>query len=305
VRPYGPVEVQRLLGLGDLETDQLGSLLELAAKVKTSPEEYRQALAGRSIGLFFMKQSVRTWVSCDVAAIELGVHPVVIRNDQTGLGTRETPEDVGRVLERYLDLLGMRVFDHSDLERIATVVSVPVINLLSDLEHPCQAVADLQTVAETLSPRHATIAYLGDGNNVCHSLIQAATMAGAAVRVATPAGYAPDAAIVERARRFGEVVVTEDPAEAVRDADVVYTDVWTSMGQEAEAADRRRVFAPYRVNLALFEQARPDAIFMHCLPAHRGEEVTDEVIEHTRSRVFDQAENRLHSFKAILLQALS
>jgi ornithine carbamoyltransferase len=199
----------------------------------------------------------------------------------------------------------MRVFDHSDLERIAAVVSVPVINLLSDLEHPCQAVADLQTLAEHLIPQRATVAYVGDGNNVCHSLIQAVAMAGATVKVASPPGYAPDPAIVERARRFGEVLVTEDPAEAVTGADAVYTDVWTSMGHEAEAVERRRVLAPYRVTLALFERAKPDAIFMHCLPAHRGEEVTDEVIEHPRSRVFDQAENRLHSFKAILLQALS
>jgi ornithine carbamoyltransferase len=297
--------MENLLGMSDLDADQLGLLIEMAAKVKTNPDEYRRALAGRSIGLFFMKQSVRTWVSCDVAAIELGVHPVVIRNDQAGLGTRETPEDVGRVLERYLDLLGMRVFDHSDLERIAAVVSVPVINLLSDLEHPCQAVADLQTLAEHLVPQRATVAYLGDGNNVCHSLIQAGAMAGATIRVASPPGYAPDPVIVERARRFGEVIVTEDPTEAVTGADAVYTDVWTSMGQEAEAGERRRALAPYRVNLALFERAKPDAIFMHCLPAHRGEEVTDEVIEHPRSRVFNQAENRLHSFKAILLQALS
>jgi ornithine carbamoyltransferase len=297
--------VKNLLGMSDLDADQLGLLLEMAAKVKTNPDEYRRALTGRSIGLFFMKQSVRTWVSCDVAAIELGVHPVVIRNDQTGLGTRETPEDVGRVLERYLDLLGMRVFDHSDLERIAAVVSVPVINLLSDLEHPCQAVADIQTLAEHVTMHRATIAYVGDGNNVCHSLIQAVTMAGGTMRVAAPPGYAPDPVIVDRARRFGEVVVAEDPSEAVAGADAVYTDVWTSMGQEAEAAERRRALAPYRVNLALLEQAKPDAIFMHCLPAHRGEEVTDEVIEHPRSRVFNQAENRLHSFKAILLQALS
>jgi len=297
--------MKHLLTISDLEPAELDVLLELAAKVKTNREAYSTALAGRSIGLFFMKQSVRTWVSCDVAAIELGVHPVVIRNDQTGLGTRETPEDVGRVLERYLDLLGMRVFDHSDLERIAGVVSVPVINLLSDLEHPCQAVADLQTVADHVPLERAVIAYLGDGNNVCHSLIQAATMTGSTVRVATPQGYEPDPVIVEKARRHGEVTVTEDPGQAVAGADVVYTDVWTSMGQEAEAAERRREFLPYRVNLALLERAKPDAIFLHCLPAHRGEEVTDEVLEHPRSRVFDQAENRLHSFKAILLHALS
>jgi ornithine carbamoyltransferase len=262
------------------------------------------ALTGRSIGLFFMKQSVRTWVSCDVAAIELGIHPVVIRNEQVGLGTRETPEDIGRVLERYLDLLGMRVFDHSDLEQIAEVVSVPVINLLSDREHPCQAVADVQTLAEHRPVEGSVLAYIGDGNNTCNSLMLAAAMAGASVRIATPAGYEPDRQLLAEAHRFGEVVVTNDPKEAVAGADAVYTDVWASMGQESEAAERRRIFAPYRVDLALFETAAEDAVFLHCLPAHRGEEVTDEVMDHSRSRVYDQAENRLHSFKAILLTAL-
>ena len=252
-----------------------------------------------------MKQSVRTWVSTDVAAIELGIHPIVIRNDQIGLGTRETPEDVGRVLERYLDLLGMRVFDHNDLERVAKAVSVPVINLLSDAEHPCQAVADVQTMAEHRPLSGTTVAYVGDGNNTASSLIGAVTRAGGTVRLACPEGYFLSDEVVADARRYGEVLVTTDPREAVAGANVVYTDVWTSMGHEAESEDRRRFFAPYQVNLDLFEQAGSDALFFHCLPAHRGEEVTDEVLEHPRSVVFDQAENRLHSFKAILLTALS
>ena len=297
--------MKHLLTIADLGPDELRSLLELSAKVKSDRDSYRQALVGRSIGLFFAKQSVRTWVSCDVAAIELGVHPVVIRNESTGMGSRETPEDVGQVLERYLDLLGLRVFDHSDLERIAGVVSVPVINLLSDLEHPCQALADLQTVAEHRPIEGAVIAYVGDGNNVCNSLIQAATMAGATVRVATPTGYEPAESALESASGHGVVEWTADPGQAVAGVDAVYTDVWASMGQETEAMERRRIFAPYRVNLDLFERAAKDAIFLHCLPAHRGEEVTDEVMEHPRSRVFDQAENRLHSFKAVLLHALS
>ena len=296
--------MDRLLGIADIEPGDLRELVELAAKVKADPGSVAGALTGRSIGLFFMKQSVRTWVSCDVAAIELGVHPVVIRNEQVGLGTRETPEDVGRVLERYLDLLGMRVFDHTDLEQIADVVSVPVINLLSDREHPCQAIADVQTLAEHRPVEGSVLAYVGDGNNTCNSLMLAATMAGASVRIATPAGYEPDRQLLAEAQRFGEVVVTNDPAEAVAGADAVYTDVWASMGQESEAAERRRIFAPYRVDLALFESAGDDAIFLHCLPAHRGEEVTDDVMDHARSRVYDQAENRLHSFKAILLTAL-
>jgi len=296
--------MDRFLSIGDLEPTELRELVGLAARVKADPGSVTGALTGRSIGLFFMMQSVRTWVSCDVAAIELGVHPVVIRNEQVGLGTRETPEDVGRVLERYLDLLGMRVFEHSDLEMIADAVSVPVVNLLSDREHPCQAIADIQTLAEHRPVEGSVLAYVGDGNNTCHSLMLAGAMAGASVRIATPPGYEPDRQILAEAHRFGEVLVTNDANEAVGGADAVYTDVWASMGQESEAVERRRTFAPYRVDLALFESAKPDAIFLHCLPAHRGDEVTDEVMDHPRSRVYDQAENRLHSFKAILLTAL-
>jgi ornithine carbamoyltransferase len=293
-----------LLAIADITSNRLGEILELGRRVKADPDWYRTALAGRSIGLFFQKQSLRTWVSCDVAAIQLGIHPIVIRNDQTGMGSRETPEDVGRVLERYLDLLAMRVFDHGDLVSIDAVTSVPVVNLLSDVEHPCQAVADIMTLAEHRDPRGATLAYVGDGNNVCHSLVMAAAMAGATVRVASPAGYEPDPAVVEAARRHGEVVVTNEPGEAVAGADAVYTDVWASMGQEDEAALRRRHFAGFHVDEALFARANDDAVFLHCLPAHRGEEVAHEVLEHVRSRVFDQAENRLHAFKAILLAEL-
>ena len=296
--------MDRFLSITDIEAPQLRELVALAATVKGDPGSVAGALTGRSVGLFFMKQSVRTWVSCDVAAIELGAHAIVVRNEQVGLGTRESPEDVGRVLERYLDLLGMRVFDHSDLETIAAAVSIPVVNLLSDREHPCQAIADIQTLAEHRSLEGSVLAYVGDGNNTCNSLMLAAAMAGVTVRVATPPGYEPDQRLLAEAHRYAEVLVTNDLEEAVADADAVYTDVWASMGQESEAEERARVFAPYRVDLALFENAKDDAIFLHCLPAHRGEEVTDEVMDHPRSRVFDQAENRLHSFKAILLTAL-
>lgn len=294
-----------LLSIADLSAGQLTELLAVAARIKQDPASVRGALQGRSIGLFFAKQSVRTWVSCDVAAIQLGIHPVVIRNEMVGLGTRETPEDVGRVLERYLDLLGLRVFEHEDLLRIADVVRVPVINLLSDIEHPCQALADLQTMAEHRPLLETVIGYVGDGNNVCHSLLQAAAMAGAEVRVATPPGYEPDSVIVEKAMPHGKVLITNDPLEAVTGANIVYTDVWASMGQEEEAELRRRHFRPYQVDVELFNRATDDALFMHCLPAHRGEEATDEVMEHPRSIVFDQAENRLHTFKALLLHFLS
>jgi ornithine carbamoyltransferase len=293
-----------LLSIADTAPERLAQILDLGARVKSDPDWYRTALAGRSIGLFFQKQSLRTWVSCDVAAIQLGIHPIVIRNDQTGMGSRETPEDVGRVLDRYLDLLAMRVFDHRDLVSIDAVTSVPVVNLLSDLEHPCQAVADIMTLAEHRDPRGATLAYVGDGNNVCHSLMLAAAMAGTTVRVAAPSGYEPDAAVVALAGRHAEVVVTNDPVEAVSGCDAVYTDVWASMGQEDEAALRRRHFAGFQVDEDLFARAADDAVFLHCLPAHRGEEVSHGVMEHARSRVFDQAENRLHAFKAILLAEL-
>jgi len=297
--------MKHLLRIGDLTPDELGDLVDLASLVRSDPAAYAGALTGRSIGLFFMKQSVRTWVSTDVAAIQLGIHPVVIRNEHVGMGSRESPEDVGRVLERYLDLLGMRVFAHTDLERVAGAVKVPVINLLSDDEHPCQAIADLQTIADHFGRLEGIdLAYIGDGNNTAASLIGAVTRTGGKVRVASPLGFEPSEQILKSAREFGEVAVTTNPQEAVSGADVVYTDVWTSMGQEAEAADRRRQFAAFQVNQGLFELASPEAIFLHCLPAHRGEEVTDEVMEHPRSLVFEQAENRLHSFKAILLRAL-
>lgn len=292
------------LSVTDLGVEGLRTVLDLGRRVKQAPEEFRTSLDGRSIGLFFAKQSLRTWVSCDVAAIELGAHPLAIRDDNTGMGSRESPADVGRVLARYLDLLAMRVHRHSDLEEIARHVEMPIVNLLSDVEHPCQALADLMTIEEHHPLNGATIAYVGDGNNVCHSLMLGAAMSGAAVRISGPAGYEPDTALLESARELAPVTLHEDPVEAAEGADVVYTDVWASMGQESESELRQRHFDRYRVDLELFERAGPEAIFMHCLPAHRGLEVTDEVMDHPRSAVFDQAENRLHSFKAILLQLL-
>ncbi|HLU53757.1 MAG TPA: ornithine carbamoyltransferase [Acidimicrobiia bacterium] len=292
------------LSVADLTAETLSEVLDLAAAVKREPDRYSTALAGRSIGLFFAKQSLRTWVSCDVAAIQLGAHPLSIRDDTAGLGTRETPADVARVLDRYLDLLALRVHRHADLVEIAEHADMPIVNLLSDREHPCQALADLQTVAEHRPLAGATITFVGDGNNVCHSLMLGAAMAGADVRVSGPPGYEPADDVLDLSRKYGDVTVLHDPYEAVSGSDVVYTDVWASMGQEAETELRRRHFEPYRVTLDLFEHAAPDAIFMHCLPAHRGEEVVDEVIDHSRSVVFDQAENRLHSFKALLLTLL-
>ncbi len=286
-----------LLTVGDLGSEGLGRVLELGASVKSDPSWYRTALSGKSIGLFFMKQSLRTWVSCDIAAIQLGMHPISIRNEQTGFGTREAPEDVGRVLDRYLDVLGVRVFDHGDLELTAAGMNAPVINLLSDLEHPCQAIADLMTIAELRPLAGAKVAYIGDGNNVCRSLAAGVVACGGEMRVASPAGYEP-------VGQPASVFITNDPKEAVSGADVVYTDVWASMGQEKEAELRRRHFAGFQIDEALFNLASAEAAFLHCLPAHRGEEVTVGMLDHPRSRVFDQAENRLHAFKAILLHLL-
>jgi ornithine carbamoyltransferase len=231
--------------------------------------------------------------------------PLVLKQDEIGLGRREAVADVARTLDRYLDVLAFRVFRHSDLDTVAAHAEAPVINLLSDLEHPCQALADLQTLAEHRPLEGSVVAYVGDGNNVCASLMIAGAATGVTVRVASPRGFEPASEVVARARALArpgvEVVIGNDPEAAVRGADAVYTDVWASMGQESEAAARRELFAPFQVDEALFDLAAPDAIFLHCLPAHRGEEVTDGVVDHARSRVFDQAENRLHAFKALLL----
>lgn len=293
-----------LLSVADVGVEGLREMVEVGLEVKRSPDEYRNALSHRSIGLFFEKPSLRTWVSSDLGASQLGMHTISIPDAQVGLGSRETPEDVGRVLDRYFDALAMRVFSHSRLEALAAVMQAPVINLLSDWEHPCQAVADLLTIAETRPLEGAKVVYVGDGNNVAHSLMLAVAMTGGSMVVVTPAGYEPDAWVVEKASTYGKVVVINDPGSGVKGADVVYTDVWTSMGQEIEAKRRREDFEGFEVDEDLMAKAAQDAIFLHCLPAHRGEEVTHGVIEAGYSRVFDQAENRLHAFKAVLLHLL-
>lgn len=289
------------LDIDDLGPDQLRAVLARAEGVRHDPGAVRDRLSGRSVGLFFQKPSTRTRVSTELATAQLGATPVVLGQQEVGLGTREAVKDVAGVLDRYLDVIAMRVFNHSDLVEVAKHAEAPVINLLSDREHPCQALADLQTIAQNRPLTGTVLAYVGDGNNVAHSLMVGAAMVGMKVRLATPAGYEPDPEYVEKAASYGEVLVTGDPDEAVSGADVVYTDVWASMGQEAEADERSRLFAPFQVDLDLFEKANDDAIFLHCLPAHRGSEVTDAVVDHARSRILDQAENRLHSFKALLL----
>lgn len=293
------------LSVADVGVEGLGRLVETAVDFKQDPGRYRSALAGKTVGLFFQKPSLRTWVSCTAATALLGAHPLPIEQQVSGVGDREEVPDVARVLDRYLDALGMRVFDHALLEGMAGHMEAPVINLLSDQEHPCQAVADLMTIAERRPLPGTVLAYVGDGNNVCHSLMLAGAMAGMQVRVGCPPGYRPDPDVVTRAREWGEVSIFDHPAAAVEGAHAVYTDVWTSMGQEEETRQRLSAFAAYTVDSQLMDLADPDGVFMHCLPAHRGEEVTAEVLESPRSVVFDQAENRLHSFAALLVDLFS
>lgn len=290
----------------DLGADGLARVLDLARAVKQHPDEYAGRLSGMRVGLFFEKPSTRTRVSCEVATVDLGAHPVVLKADEVGLGKREAVEDVARTLDRYLDVLAFRVFDHRNLVTIAEHAAAPIVNLLSDRSHPCQALADLQTIAEHRPLAGATVAFVGDGNNVCHSLMLASALSGVHLRVAVPAGFEPAGDIVAQAESAastygGSIAVGNEPAAAISGADVVYTDVWASMGQETEAEERKRLFAAFSIDDALFATAAADAIFLHCLPAHRGEEVSAGVLEHSRSRVFDQAENRMHAFKALLL----
>jgi ornithine carbamoyltransferase len=296
------------LSVDDLSPKELGELLDLAADVKARPDVYAGRLAGRSIALIFEKPSTRTRVSFEVGVVQLGAHPVVLSSTELQLGRGETIEDTGRVLSRYLDAIVLRTFEQERLEVLAGAADVPVVNSLSDFEHPCQALADLLTMRERLgSLEGRTLTYLGDGNNVAHSLLLGGAKAGMRVRVATPAGFEPIPQVVKRATEIaagtgGAVEISNDPVEAARHADVLYTDVWASMGQEAEADERLLVFTPYGVTQALVGSAADDVVVMHCLPAHRGQEIAADVIDGPRSAVWDQAENRLHTQKALLLR---
>lgn len=293
------------LAIESLSGEELRALLDRAAKMKADRRP-SDVLAGRSIGMIFEKPSTRTRVSFEVAITELGASAVVLNSSELQLGRGETIEDTARVLSRYLHALVVRTFEQDRLERLARWGSIPVINALSDLMHPCQALADLMTVEEHFGKLEGlSLTYVGDGNNVAHSLLTGCAMVGMNVSVATPAGYEPISQIVKRAGEIAattgaRVEVTTDAAAAAEGADVLYTDVWASMGQEHEAEERKLIFAPYQVNEALVTRAKPNAIVMHCLPAHRGEEITGDVIESPRSVVWDQAENRLHAQKALL-----
>jgi ornithine carbamoyltransferase len=286
-------------------------LFRLATDVKAHPDRYKSALAGRFLAMIFEKPSLRTRVTFEVGIASLGGTAIFLDHAETHLGERESIPDVGRSLSRWVHGIVARVFSQDALEILAAHASVPVINALSDVYHPCQTLCDFFTIEEKVgSARGLKLAYVGDGNNVCHSLMVAGARVGAHVRIATPAGYEPDANILAVARRDaaatqGTIELFRAPEEAVSGAQAVYTDVWASMGQESETDARAAIFAPYQVNAKLMSQAASDAVFLHCLPAHRGSEVTDEVMESPRSIVFDQAENRLHVQKAILLMLLS
>jgi ornithine carbamoyltransferase len=298
------------LSVDDLTTDELAWLLDLSGKVKAQPGDHAVAIAGRAVALIFEKPSTRTRVSFEVAVSSAGGHPVPLSSAELQLGRGETIEDTGRVLSRYVDAIVLRTFEQERLEVLAGAATVPVVNALSDFEHPCQALADLLTVHEVKGDLSGTtLVYLGDGNNVTHSLLLAGAKMGMHMRTATPPGFEPIPQIVQRATEIagdtgGSVALFHDPIEACRDADVLYTDVWASMGQEAEADERALVFPNYALDARKVEVARPDVTVLHCLPAHRGQEITDEVIDGPHSVVWDQAENRMHTQKALLLWLL-
>lgn len=299
---------QDFLSLRDFSPHQIRHLLDLGIQIKAMPAAYSGALSGKTLAMIFEKPSLRTRVTFDVGIHQLGGFALYLSPAEINLGKREAIYDVAKNLERMVQAVMIRTFAHEIVEQMAEYSSIPVINALTDYSHPCQALADYFTILE-VKGRIAglKIAFIGDGNNVAHSLMFGGAQLGAHVWVATPAGYEPKADAIhwakERAAHLGgSCTITNDAAEAARDADVIYTDAWTSMGQEAEAERRRKIFPSYRVDAALFARAKGDAIFMHCLPAHRGEEVTNEVMDGPQSVVFQQAENRLHAQKAILLE---
>jgi len=290
---------------------QVRELFHLAADIKARPDRYRAALAGRFLALIFEKPSLRTRVTFEVGIASLGGASVFLDHTAVRLGQRESIRDVAKNLERWVQGIVARTFSQDSLDQLAAHGRIPVVNALSDRFHPCQALSDFFTLEERFtSLRGLKVAYVGDGNNVCHSLLTIGARAGAHIRVATPTGFEPDPIVVSEAKRVaretrGKIEILQSPEEAVAEAQAIYTDVWASMGQEEEVAAREIAFEGYQVNEALVSLAAPDAVFLHCLPAHRGSEVSEGVIDSPRSIVFDQAENRLHVQKAILLTLLN
>ena len=296
-----------LLRTADLTPHDVYHVLDLAAHYKRHPHRQKTLLSGETVVLYFNKPSTRTRISFETAVARLGAVPIGVGPNDLQLGRGETIEDTARVMSRYSKAFVIRTFKDEDVQRFAAAATIPVINALTDLSHPCQAMADFQTLREHKGAlSNLKLAYVGDGNNVCHSLMLAAARGGTQMAVGTPAGYEPNPDMVRWAREDGRdtgftLTLTNSAEEAVAGADAVYTDVWASMGQESEKEKRAKIFAPYQVNARLMAHAKKDALFMHCLPAHRGDEVTDEVIDSPNSVVYDEAENRLHAQKAILL----
>ena len=310
VMERGRLSVEDFISISQLELEDIGKIYDLAERVKASPQDYSRALAGKQMALIFEKPSLRTRVTFEVGIASLGGHAIFLDHTKPRLGEREPIKDIARNLERWVDCIVARTFQHEAVTQLAKHASIPVINALSDLLHPCQALSDLYTLRERLGRgKKATLAYVGDGNNVCHSLMLTVAKLGQVMRVATPPGFEPNREIVREAQAAaktagGEIFLDDDPRKVVRGADAVYTDVWASMGQEYATHMRAQVFSPYRITEELMQAAGPDALFMHCLPAHRGQEVVGEVIDSGRSIVYEQAENRLHVQKALLLLLL-
>jgi ornithine carbamoyltransferase len=302
----GNLQGRDLLSLADLQPSEIQELLVLAKQLKAGEVQFD--FQRKTLGLLFRKASTRTRVSFTVAMHQLGGHVIDLDPNATQVSRGEPVEDTARVLDRYLDVLAIRTFEQAELETFAKFSKMPIINALSDLEHPCQVLADLLTVLENFgSLKGLTLTYLGDGNNMAHSLMIGCALVGMNVRIASPKNFAPDPVVVAQARALAinsEVIVTDDPKLASQAAHVLYTDVWASMGQESEAEDRIPIFQPYQLNAELMALADKNAIALHCLPAHRGEEITDEVMEGTQSRIWDEAENRLHAQKALLASVL-
>jgi len=299
---------KHLISIHDLSLEEVLEIFDLARELKEKQRcrEPLRLLEGKTLAMIFEKPSTRTRVSFEVGMAQLGGYPVVLSASETQLGRGETISDTAKVLSRYVDGIMARTFAHDTILGLAEHGTVPVINGLTDLLHPCQVLADLFTLSERF-PRldGLVMAYVGDGNNMAHSYMYGAAKVGAEIRISTPDAYAPDAGVVKTAREDaeasgGKILLVSDPAAAVEGVHVVFTDTWASMGQEEEHAERKKIFAPFQVNATLLQKARPEAVVMHCLPAHRGEEITDEVMDGPRSIVFDEAENRLHVQKSIL-----
>ncbi|MBP1660714.1 MAG: ornithine carbamoyltransferase [Candidatus Aminicenantes bacterium] len=298
------------LSIRDLSVYEFGQMLDRAAEIKKHPDKYRKALKHKILAMIFQKPSLRTRMTFEAGMIRLGGEAIYLAPSDIQMGSREGAYDIGKNLERWVDGIMIRTFGHQIAVDLAASCKIPVINALTDLSHPCQAMADFLTLREHKGAlSNLKLTYVGDGNNVCHSLMLAAARGGTKMAVATPPGYEPKPEVVAWAREDGrgtgfELTLTNSPEEAVAGADAVYTDVWASMGQESEKAARARIFAPFQVNGRLMAHAKPDTLFMHCLPAHRGEEVTNEVIDSPNSVVYDEAENRLHAQNAILITLL-